>query len=169
MEDTIVCPLDSFKLDAGNPGSTYLWTTGDTTREIWASTTGVGFSIQTFGVTVTNQNDCIDSDELTVIFDWSACVGMDDHLINAGIGIYPNPTTGIVSIEINDYEIFSGDLEILIFNASGSLIDSQTIVTNTSNSEKKYISFNLNDQQNGMYYIYFRSKTFSHLSKIILR
>jgi len=34
VKDTMFCKLDSMKLDAGNPGSQFLWSTGDTTETI---------------------------------------------------------------------------------------------------------------------------------------
>jgi gliding motility-associated-like protein len=46
--DTVLCPLGSFTLDAGNPGFTYSWSTGEQTQTIIASGTA------TFSVTVTN-------------------------------------------------------------------------------------------------------------------
>ena len=48
--DTTLLEGDSILLDAGNPGATYLWSTGDTTRTIIVNETG------TYSVVVTN--DC---------------------------------------------------------------------------------------------------------------
>ncbi len=46
--DTVLCPGDSVTLNAGNPGMTYLWSTGATTQTIIAKTAG------TYTVTVRN-------------------------------------------------------------------------------------------------------------------
>ncbi|MFN8393741.1 MAG: gliding motility-associated C-terminal domain-containing protein [Bacteroidia bacterium] len=49
-------------MDAGNPGSSYLWNTGPTTQTITASTAGI------FGVGVTDMNGCRGSDSVLVGF-----------------------------------------------------------------------------------------------------
>lgn len=53
---------DSPVLDAGNPGSTYLWSTEETTQTITISEPG------TYSVTVTDENGCESSDEINVTF-----------------------------------------------------------------------------------------------------
>src|SRR6185369_14009650 len=53
--DTSLCIGGSITLDAGNPGSTFLWNTSATTQTITANTSG------TYYVTVTKGN-CIVSD-----------------------------------------------------------------------------------------------------------
>ncbi len=47
-------------LDASNPGSTYLWSTGDTTQQITVKTDG------TFYVTITSANNCVNVDSIVV-------------------------------------------------------------------------------------------------------
>lgn len=56
----LICTSDTLILDAGNPGSTYLWSTGATTRTIGVSLAG------TYKVTVTNANGCIAQDSVIV-------------------------------------------------------------------------------------------------------
>jgi large repetitive protein len=53
----------SITLDAGNTGSTYLWSTGETTQTISASTTG------TYIVSVTNSFNCTNNDTTIVNVD----------------------------------------------------------------------------------------------------
>jgi hypothetical protein len=69
--DTTIMQGESIVLDARNPGSSYLWSTGATTRTITVSTTG------TYAVTVTN--DC--------------GTGWDDIYVSVYIGIGENNTT----------------------------------------------------------------------------
>jgi gliding motility-associated-like protein len=59
--DTTVCGPLAFILDAGNPGATYQWSTGETTRQIEA--TGNQRSIW---VLVTFGSDCISGDTLNI-------------------------------------------------------------------------------------------------------
>jgi len=58
--DTGFCDGDSVLLDAGNPGSQFLWSSGQTTQTIYAS------SSSSFSVTVTDNNDCQNSDTVNV-------------------------------------------------------------------------------------------------------
>ncbi len=58
--DLNICIEDTTVLDAGNPGSTYLWSTGETTRTIKVNTAG------TYSVTVTNTNGCANTDQVVV-------------------------------------------------------------------------------------------------------
>lgn len=57
--DTSICPGDSFLLDAGNPGASYQWFSGDTTQVVSVSQPG------TYGVNV-DQNGCLGSDSMVL-------------------------------------------------------------------------------------------------------
>ena len=58
--DLNICTSDTVTLDAGNAGSTYLWSTGATTRTIRVSNAG------TYSVVVTNTNGCSSNDAVVV-------------------------------------------------------------------------------------------------------
>lgn len=57
--DQEVCPGSTTTIDAGNPGLTYLWSTGATTQTI---TVGAG----TYSVAVTNASGCVSNDTIVV-------------------------------------------------------------------------------------------------------
>jgi PKD repeat protein len=57
--DTTICAGNSVVLDAGNPGATYLWSTGETTRTISAGTAG------TYNVTV-SKGSCSGSGSIKI-------------------------------------------------------------------------------------------------------
>ena len=59
--DTVLCEGQLLRLDAGNPGASFLWNNGATTRRMTVSGTG------TYSVTV--NNGCVRSDDLSVRFD----------------------------------------------------------------------------------------------------
>ncbi len=59
--DTSLCPGFNTLLDAGYPGSTYMWCGGQTTQTVAVSSAGM------YCVTVTDINGCSDADSLTVM------------------------------------------------------------------------------------------------------
>ena len=88
--DTVsFCIADS--LDAGSPGASYIWSTGDTTQMVSAGTPGE------YSVTVTTPDGCVVNDTVEVNFyfqpnvnlgaDTSFCLG-SSHILDAG----PGPT-----------------------------------------------------------------------------
>ena len=99
--DTIVCVYDSLTLDAGNPGSSYLWSNGSVERGIQVGTTGIGFDEQTYRVIVTNPDNCSDSATINVIFSFLACVGVPEYNTNPAAIVYPNPASGELFIRFN--------------------------------------------------------------------
>ncbi|MFI5171304.1 MAG: T9SS type A sorting domain-containing protein [Chitinophagales bacterium] len=58
--DVSICEGENIILNAGNPGSTYLWSTGAVTQTINITTTG------TYSVTVTNGFGCTDNDVVNI-------------------------------------------------------------------------------------------------------
>ena len=124
--DGTVCVFDTLMLDAGNPGSTYIWSNGSTEKSVLVGTTGIGFDIKTYTVTVTSPEGCSSTDERTIIFDFAACTGIDEPVSESGFQIYPNPGNGTLHIS-NQTGIKSCQLSITdIFGRK--LIDGQEIV-----------------------------------------
>jgi hypothetical protein len=103
--DAIVCVFDTIILDAGNEGSDYLWSNGSTERTLHVCTTGIGFDMRTFWVTVTSPQGCVINDQRTLTFDFAACNGIEEPAAESGFRIYPNPGNGKIHIEnITDLE-----------------------------------------------------------------
>jgi hypothetical protein len=97
--DATVCVFDTITLDAGNPGSSYVWSNGSTEKIQRIATTGIGFDFKTISVTITTPDGCVTTDERTLIFDFAACNGISDPAAESGFRIYPNPGNGSVHIE----------------------------------------------------------------------
>jgi hypothetical protein len=90
--DTTLCYYHDLYLDAGNPGATYLWSTGETTRTITMDTTGMVQGAKEIWVEVTTDKNCTSSDDLNINF--IECTGIDDNYL-MDIAVYPNPSNGI--------------------------------------------------------------------------
>ncbi|MBW6459333.1 MAG: hypothetical protein K0B08_02065 [Bacteroidales bacterium] len=94
-----VCVFDTVTLDAGSPGSSYLWSNGSTDQIIKIATTGIGFDVNFIQLTVTSPQGCVATAQRTIYFDFAACVGIDDLSDEAGFRIFPNPGKGLVNIQ----------------------------------------------------------------------
>jgi len=95
--DTTVCSWYSLTLDAGNPGSSYLWSTGATTRTIQVDATGAGLGTHSYSVVVTRSPGCSAADTIRITFD--DCTGMAGNTMTTGITVFPNPTGDHLTID----------------------------------------------------------------------
>ena len=142
--DTSICSNITWTLDAGNPGDTYLWSTGEQTQTISIDTTGFGFGVKQYFVDVTNQNNCTNSD--TIYIDFVDCTGIDEFADNVDVNIYPNPSTGIFNVDLQS--TISSKINIMVISATGRVIkNSENILTQGSKS----IKINLSDYPSGIY------------------
>jgi gliding motility-associated-like protein len=71
--DTVLCPNETVIIDAENPGSEYLWNTGDTTQQLTVSATG------TYAVLVSNLF-CTATDTMRVLTTSPVDLGSDINL-----------------------------------------------------------------------------------------
>ncbi len=97
--DTILALASDITLDAGNPGCTYLWSTGDTTQTITVDSTGIGQGTATFSVVVTKTPNCSTSDEISVTFDNLSFLSTNKP--EKSVILYPNPSAGKVEMQTN--------------------------------------------------------------------
>ena len=110
--DTVLCGTAQLPLDAGNPGSNYAWSNGDSTQVAIIQTSG------TYDVQVVDVNGCTYSDTITVgLSNASINLGADTTLCNAastilGIGngwasiLWSNGSTNSF-ININATNVYS--------------------------------------------------------------
>ncbi|NQT78249.1 MAG: T9SS type A sorting domain-containing protein [Bacteroidetes bacterium] len=159
----IHCLYEQVILDAGNPGSSYDWSTGDTTQQITVLTTGLAYDPQEFSVEVVNAEGCTGSAEVTIIFDFDACLGIDDPSHSGHFRIYPNPSYGLFNIEIEGYE---GETVLSVLNVNGVEVYHETLQLQSHGFKTE---INLSSYGKGLYYIRFLNAQFQHAGKIIIR
>ncbi|MCC6399304.1 MAG: gliding motility-associated C-terminal domain-containing protein [Flavobacteriales bacterium] len=73
--DTSLCIGQNWTLDAGNPGSQYLWNTTAITQAITVTTDDL------YWVEVTDGNDCVNSDSINVVFDPLPVIDLRDTTV----------------------------------------------------------------------------------------
>ncbi len=163
--DTIICVYDSIILDAGNPGSYYMWSNGSTQRTIKIATTGIGFDVQTPSVIVTNQAGCESEKSATIIFDFSSCSGINDNLASDLYAVYPNPGNGSFTLTIKPgYEsaVYS------VRNILGQCVYGP--VNSMEDQDKGDVKIDLGPVPAGVYFIEVRLKnSVSGVSKYVVR
>lgn len=161
-EDMEVCANETVLLDAGNPGSSYLWSTGETTQTILVDTTGLGIGIATFWVQVTDPNGCAGEDEIMIEF--KDCTGIYDISDQWSIELFPNPTKGNLIIELKTYS--KNPVNLTINNMLGEVVfRMKDIVINNS----KTIEVNLNTFKDGAYLLRLSGVDVFFSKKIILQ
>ena len=121
--DTTILAGDSITLDAGNPGSSYLWSTGETTQTIKADSSGTGYGSRNYSVKVNNTPSCSSSDDIVVTFTYpDGMNGVDD---SSPVSVYPNPFNDLLHLTATG---ISGG-KYRLFSQQGKMILDQPINT----------------------------------------
>ncbi|HSG68117.1 MAG TPA: T9SS type A sorting domain-containing protein, partial [Bacteroidales bacterium] len=157
------CIFEEALLDAGNPGAEYTWSTGDTTQQISLVTTGLAYDEQLVTVEVLNEYGCRGIASVTIIFDFDACVGIEESTGGSRFRIFPNPSSGLFNVEVSGLE---GETDISVFSPSGIKVyqDEWHLKNEGSNLE-----VDLSDLDRGMYYLRFLNGKITHTEKIIIQ
>ena len=113
-----VCISEAITLDAGNTGSTFYWSTNETTQQIEVSnSSGPSGGLQSYWVNVTNINGCEANDDIEVFFD--PCTGMPENTYGITLEIYPNPTSSNIYLKLAGTE---GGYSISITDHLGQIV-----------------------------------------------
>ena len=157
------CIYTQVTLDAGNQGSDFMWSSGDTTQQIQVVSTGLAYDEQEFTVDVVNENGCTGSATTLVIFDFDACLGIDESFRNSHFHIYPNPSSGLFTVESIGVE---GKTQISVININGIEVYNESVhITNTGFKHE----LNLSSLGKGMYYLRFVNVDFQYAEKILIK
>lgn len=84
----------------------------------------------------------------------------DNLAVEYDINVYPNPTTGILTIDLSDIEL-QDEMSIRIFDLQGNL------VVETSSSNEQNISLDLSALPSEMYLLQLSSSELSYLQKVV--
>lgn len=86
-------------------------------------------------------------------------IASDDKLV-----IYPNPSTGIVHLTLNNLE--GKKVELSVLNVIGSVMYRETL---TELNDRYTKTLDLSKFANGLYYIKLESPTYNQMSKLVIR
>ena len=147
--------------DAGSGFSTYLWSNGWTNQTVlFGANTLTAGADTSFNVVVSNANGCYGYD--TVTFFVLDDVGFGDNNLDMNLGIYPNPTKGQFTMEIDG---FTGELDMNIVDLSGKVIAEKQLDVTSNFAEK----FDVSNLAKGVYYIKLISKDGVKVEKLIIQ
>ncbi|MCF6341971.1 MAG: GEVED domain-containing protein [Bacteroidales bacterium] len=161
-DDTTFCQDQSYILDAGNPGSTYLWSSGETSQTIVVDTSKYGYGTETFSVVVTNQFGCEGTDEASV--EILNCTGIDEFIRTVSVKLFPNPSGGIFTLELKSPENLQ--VTIKVMSVSGTLVyEKEGVEINGTYSGR----IDLSGLSPGVYAVFVVGEGFVTNKKIVLR
>jgi hypothetical protein len=162
--DKTVCVYDSVTISVNMPGMSYYWSNGSIEPSITIATTGIGFDIKQLSLEVTNADGCTSTDEITVIFDFSECSGLDEGQQNIFIGLYPNPTTGLLQVDWNGLYGYVG---IEVSDIQGKNVLNSQVQSSASGEYKGYLD--LSALTKGIYFLKFVSGERVLVRKVLLQ
>lgn len=121
VDAIVVLSGDSLTATAG--GATYQWIDcdngnlpiGGETNQFFIATQNGNYSV------IVTQNACLDTSQCVNV----NITGVNDHFLEAGITVYPNPSKGIYIVQAE------GIIEYKIYNTVGQLIESKKINVKT--------------------------------------
>jgi hypothetical protein len=133
--NSMICSGESVVLTASTSATSYTWNTGATTMSVSVSPTVTS----TYTVNVSNAAGCSASSMVMVTVN--ACVGINEAVASL-ISVYPNPTNGVVNINLTAELAKNASLEV--YDALGKLVVKQ-VLTNELNT------INMSNFDNGIY------------------
>ncbi len=157
--DTALLPNKSILLDAGAGFTSYLWSTGETSRSIIVDTVGFGIGVRTIMVLVTDNNGCNGGDTIQINFTQNP--GIADMTNKADIMLIPNPSDGKIRIILPEY--LSGAISVHVYDLTGKQVYRGEIYSDNN------ISLNLTHLTEGMYNLMiYHDRTF-YSQKLLIR
>jgi hypothetical protein len=160
--DTTWCAGDTLWLDAGNPGATYNWWAGPGGQTWPADTADWNGAIgpQLAWVDVDTAG-CVTRDSIYI--DWIICPGAVNENETEGMSIYPNPATGMITIDAGSQQ--SGEIRIEVRDVFGNEIISKFEFID----HKAGFQLDLSALPRGIYFIRTQSEESVSTGKLILQ
>lgn len=130
---TLLCTGETATISISG-ADTYTWNTTENTTDIYVTPTAT----TTYTVYGTDSNNCMSGAMQTI--NVSTCTGIEEQLSKSLLLIFPNPTTGELIIEGDNY------IECEVYNMVGEIVFKEKL------QQGKNV-INLTEQPNGMYMV----------------
>ncbi len=145
--DTSMCGDAMIVLDAGNSGSTFVWSTGETTQSIQVDSNAMfhGYGIRNIQVQVTNQNQCASADEIKI--DIVNCTAIEENSA-LELSVHPNPSAGQFKIKLPDFS--EKTCLIHVYDLQGKVVYEKNWVSSGSTNEQE-VDMTLENAPSGRY------------------
>ncbi len=156
--DTNMCINHSIVLSPGSGFAAYEWMNGNTEPTFEVDSTLGGLGDHEISVMVTDENGCTAEALVTITIE--ECAGIDQFAINELVTIYPNPSEGIIHIDIS-YSKLQIE-EIVIMNAMGRVVYQDAIKLNNK-------AIDLSTYGKGLYFIKLKTKWGNINKKVIIQ
>lgn len=157
--DTTLCAGNSIVLDAGAGNTSYFWSDSTTNQTLTVDTAGIGINAAFVYVIVGNHNTCFDTDTIKITF--IDCTGIDEVLDDELINVYPNPTSGLIYLNLSNVKTKINEVKIL--NQSGGIVFKMN-----DNSLNKNLQIDISTFSKGLYFIQLSTANGNLMKKIIL-
>ena len=133
----------TYLLDAGSGFSNYLWNNGSSSQSITADTNGI------YCVTVTDLNNCSDSDCVNVTLD---AAGVENNKDENNFIVYPNPAQNVFTVFISKEDART-TCALKIYDAVGRetfnlRLNNEMVKVNTANWPRGIYSVEINSEKN---------------------
>jgi len=156
--DVVCVGWPAFELTGGMPANGEY--SGPGVENGWFDPAIAGVGTHTITYIYTDPNSCENFAADTILVD--ACTGINDDEIDSGINIYPNPTTGIITIRF--YKNI-GIAEIEVVNTLNKVVYKGL----TKTSSQKKLKIDLSNKAKGIYFVILKTDKKEDRQKVILK
>ncbi len=153
-EDQTICLGESVVLTASG-GKTYVWSTGETTKNITVNPT------RTTSYTVTATRGGVTNSDMVVVTVENCSVIAEDANQNE-FTVYPNPTGGEVNISVKNV---NGDISVFVSDTKGSVVYAENAIKETGDFHKK---LDLSGFAKGIYYVGLNGADINEVQKLVV-
>lgn len=156
-DDVTIIAGESTTLTASG-GATYSWSPVIGLSDPSAATTEANPAVTTtYTVTVTDEDGCTSTAEVTVTVEGNLSTGVDEM----SFSLHPNPSTGIINVNASN---LTYPYTIEVFT-----LDGKTVYKDENRGNESVTIIDLSRLANGMYYLRLSNGDFEFMEKVILQ
>ncbi|HNS16634.1 MAG TPA: PKD domain-containing protein [Bacteroidales bacterium] len=162
-----VCVYDTLVLRpyTGTEEVVYLWSNGSIDDTLQVQTTGVGVEVQTYWVrTELVKTGCVNSDTVTLVFTYDACVGIGEVEDHAAFMLFPNPAVRQTNLWTRGLH---GKYTLILEDMKGMTIREDELIVDTDGPHNHIID--LAGLSPGIYLVRLKNASSVYINKLIIR